>query len=245
MKERLKNAFADAPCREEKIQQTIAASTAALLENNRRISYFEFLHSQLPFIQKRWWAVQAVLLLTTGILLQWMDSSFGIRRCLGIAAPLFAVLILPELWKNRSYEATEVESATYFTLRQIYAARMTLFAGMDVLLLSFFLIGTSANMPITIWELAIQFVFPFCVSCCICLFCLYNCRTGSEVLPLFLCFIWAGIWLLIILDDRIFNQVSALGWGMMLAASVLFMGYCILRGQKQLQKQWEAKTIWN
>lgn len=245
MKEKLKKAFADAPCREEKIQQTIAASALALPDSTRRMSYFEFLHSQLPFIQKRWWAIQAVLLMTTGILLQWMDSSFGIRRCLGIAAPLFAVLILPELWKNRSYEATEVESATYFTLRQIYAARLTLFAGMDVLLLSLFLVSTSTNMPITIWELAIQFVFPFCVSCCICLFCLYNCRTGSEVLPLFLCFIWAGIWLLIILDDRIFNQVSALGWGMLLAASVLFMGYCILRGQKQLQKQWEVKPIWN
>lgn len=245
MKEKLKNAFADAPCREEKIQQAIAASSDALQDSNLRMSYFEFLYSQLPFIQKRWWAIQALLLLSTGILLQWMDSSFGIRRCLGIAAPLFAVLILPELWKNRSYEATEVESATYFTLRQIYAARMTLFAGMDVLLLSFFLIGTSANMPITIWELAIQFVFPFCVSCCICLHCLYNCRTGSEVLPLFLCFVWAGIWLLIILDDRIFNQVSAISWGIMLAASNLFMGYCILHGQKQLQKQWEAKPIWN
>lgn len=245
MKEKLKNAFADAPHREEKIQQTIAVSIVALVDSNLRMSYFEFLHSQLPFIQKHWWAIQALLLLSTGILLQWMDSSFGIRRCLGIAAPLFAVLILPELWKNRSYEATEVESATYFTLRQIYAARMTLFAGMDVLLLSLFLIGTSANMPITIWELAIQFVFPFCVSCCICLHCLYNCRTGSEVLPLFLCFVWAGIWLLIILDDRIFNQVSAISWGMMLAASILFMGYCILHGQKQLQKQWEAKPIWN
>lgn len=234
MKEQIKKAFADAPFREEEIEKILASFRETVPESHRRMTYFEFLYSQLPFIRKRFFAVQTLLLFAAGNLLKWIDTGYGIRRCLGITAPLFAVLILPELWKNRSCGAIEAESASYFTLRQIYAARMTLFAGTDVLLLSIFFVGASANMHITLWELAVQFLFPFCVSCCICLFCLYNCRSGSEILPLFLCFVWTGIWLLIILDDHIFNCISAWGWGMMLAASILFMGYCITRGQKQL-----------
>lgn len=241
MKERLKNAFAAAPRREEKIMQTIMVSENALAESRCRMSYFEFLHSQLRFIQKRWWVLQAMLLLSTGFLLQWMESDFAIRRCLGIAAPLFAVLILPELWRNRSFEAMEIESATLYTLRQIYAARITLFAGVDILLISTFFAGASVSL----WELAIQFLFPFCVSCCICLFCLYYYRIGSEIIPLFLCFVWASIWLLIVLDDRVYNEISAIGWAALLAASVSFLGYCILGGQRAIQKQWEAKPIWN
>lgn len=245
MRDQLKNAFADAPCHEEKIMQTIVISENALAENRCRMTYYEFLYSQLRFVQKRWWVLQAILLLSTGVLLQWLESDFGIRRCLGIAAPLFAVLILPELWKNRSFEAMEIEGATLYTLRQIYAARITLFAGVDVLLISLFYAGTSANAVASYWELTTQFLFPFCVSCCICLYCLYHYRTGSEILPLFLCSVWASIWLLIFLDDRVYNKVSVFGWVLLLAASISFMGYSIFRGQKGIQKQWEAKPIWN
>lgn len=245
MEKRLKEAFSDIPCRENRILKTIAVSQAAFADSTCRMTYFEFLYAQLQFIRKRWWVIQALLLMSTGILLQWMETSFGIRRCLGTAAPLFAVLVLPELWKNRSCDAVEVEGTTLYTLRQIYAARLTLFAGMDVLLLSLFLIGTCANMTISLWELAIEFLLPFCVTCCICLFCLYNCRIGSEVLPLFLCFLWALLWLMVIMDDRIFTNISACGWGMMLAGAILFLGYCTIHGQEQLQKQWEAKPIWN
>lgn len=243
MKKKMKEAFANAPVREDRIRKTVVIAESALAESRFPMSWIEFLYTQLSFMQKRWWFIQAALLLSTGILLQQMDSTLGIRRCLGTAAPLFAVLILPELWKNRSNEATEIESTTLFTIRQIYAARLTMFAGMDVLLMSLFFL--SAPSGITAMDLAVQFLLPFCVSCCICLHCLYNCRSGSEVLPLFLCFVWAGIWLLIILDDRVFNRISALGWGVVQAASILFMGYCILHGQKNLQKQWEAKQIWN
>lgn len=245
MKDRLKKAFSDAPCHEENIIRTIRISEKAFAESRSRMSYFEFLYTQLRFIHKRWWILQAVLLLSTGFLLQWMERDFGIRRCLGIAAPLFAVLILPELWKNRSFDAMEIEGTTFYTLRQIYAARITLFAGMDVLLISFFYASASANAVISLWELTTEFLLPFCISCCICLHCLYHDRSGSEIVPLFLCFVWASVWLLIVLDDRIYSKISALGWSLLLAAAISFLAYSILRGQKSIQTQWEAKPIWN
>lgn len=245
MKALLQTAFSEAPIREEKILQTIAASAAAFSERRCRMSYVEFLYFQLRFLRKRWLVMQGLLLLVTGCLLHWMESDYGIRRCLGIAAPLFAVLVLPELWKNRSSEAMEIESAALYTLRQVYAARITLFAGADVLLLGAFFAGASVSAALSAWEFAVQFLFPFTVSCCICLVCLYQSGSGSELVPLFLCFVWAGLWLLIVLDDRVFNKISGLGWGMLLAASGCFLGYAILRGQRRISQQWEARPIWN
>ena len=73
------------------------------------------------------------------LLILWMtmflsDSSIYTRRCMGILAPSFVILILPELWKNRSNGAMEVEGATFFSIKNIYAARMLLFGMVDVCL---------------------------------------------------------------------------------------------------------------
>ena len=62
---------------------------------------------------------------------------------MGILAPSFVILILPELWKNRSNGAMEVEGATFFSIKNIYAARMLLFGMVDVCLLSVFLITST------------------------------------------------------------------------------------------------------
>mgnify|MGYP006990195710 CR=1 FL=1 len=49
------------------------------------------------------------------------------QRILGVVASLFIILIIPELWKNQTYQSMEIEATSYYSLRQIYAARMSLF----------------------------------------------------------------------------------------------------------------------
>lgn len=56
-----------------------------------------------------------------------------------MAASLFAVLIMPELWKNRNTGAMEIEGTTFYTLRQMYAARIMAFALADGFILGIFL----------------------------------------------------------------------------------------------------------
>ena len=51
-----------------------------------------------------------------------------------MAETLFAILIIPELWKNRANCCMEVEGSTYYALRQIYSARILLFGLADILL---------------------------------------------------------------------------------------------------------------
>lgn len=232
---------------ESKLQKTIAVSKAAFLagEAEMTVSHAEFLYQQSRYIKKHWWLIQAILLLAVCLLLHQMDGDLHIRRSLGVAAPLFVILILPELWKNRGNDAMEVEGTTFYTIRQVYAARLTLFAGVDLLLLTAFFCGATYFARITLWDLMIQFLLPLNVACCICFRCLYGGRNASEAISILLCSVWSGLWVLIISSEPLYNAISAPVWAGMLALSFAYLGYTIRRGQNTIYKTWEAKPSWN
>lgn len=230
---------------EEKLQKAIAISKRAFLEGEqeRPVSRLEFLLEQSRYVKKTWWLLQGALLAAVCLLLADMEADYAIRRCLGLAGPLLAVLVLPELWKNRSADATEVECTTLYTLRSIYAARLTLFAGMDLLLLSVFFAGASVLTRVTVWEMLIQFLLPFNVTSVICLATLYSRKIQSETISMVLCLLWAAVWLLVMEQNEIYNAISAPLWVLALAASFCGLGWVILRGQRNLNL--EAKPVWN
>ena len=88
---------------------------------------------------------------------------------MGTLAPLFVVLVLPELWKNRANGALEVECTAYYSLRQVYAARLVLFGLADLALLTGFFSVALLTGRAT-WEgLILHFLLPFLVTGCICL----------------------------------------------------------------------------
>ena len=62
-------------------------------------------------------------------------------RILGILSIVFADLIIPEIWKNQRYSVMEVEGAAFYTLRQICAARILMFAAVDLLMVTVFFCG--------------------------------------------------------------------------------------------------------
>lgn len=101
---------------EKKLQQTIIKSKEAYWDGEieRNMSWLEFLYQQASYIQKHWWFAQGAVLLILWMTMFLSDSSIYTRRCMGILAPSFVILILPELWKNRSNGAMEVEGATFF-----------------------------------------------------------------------------------------------------------------------------------
>ena len=230
---------------EETLQKTIAISKRAFLEGEqeRPVSRLEFLLEQSRYVKKTWWLLQGALLAAVCLLLADMEADYAIRRCLGLAGPLLAVLVLPELWKNRSADATEVECTTLYTLRSIYAARLTLFAGVDLLLLSVFFAGASVLTRVTVWEMLIQFLLPFNVTSVICLATLYSRKIQSETISMVLCLLWAAVWLLVMEQNEIYNAISAPLWVLALAASFCGLGWVILRGQRNLNL--EAKPVWN
>lgn len=235
------------PCDEEKIVETICLSKDAFYRSEAAapLSRFDFLIQQSRYIGKRWWLLQGTLLALVLLLLRASETPMYLQKCLGITAPLFAVLALPELWKNRSSGAVEVECAAYYSLRQIYAARLTLFMGVDILLISFFLLAVSCLGQLTLWEMLISFVLPFNVSCCICFQCLYSTKASSELFSVLLCIAWTFLWSQIVLTERIYAAISPLVWAGMLALSSLFLLYSVNRGQRNMRHIWEMKPLWN
>ena len=236
----------DIPINEDKVMETIAVSKAAFLsgEAEQMVSPGEFLIIQSRLIQKHWWFLQGLLLAFVCLFLCHMEADYLIRRALGLAGPLFVILILPELWKNRNFDAMEVECTTYYTIRSIYAARLTLFAVVDLLLLSAFFAAASTIAKITLWEMLIQFVLPFNVTCCICFRMLYAKRIRSEALAMLLCILWTGIWAILIMSNSVYSVISVPVWIAALAASVLGMCCTLCQGKEKWQQTLEVKPLW-
>lgn len=232
---------------EGRLQEVLRKSKDAFYANEAEevLSAAEFLRWQGKYIHKRWWVLQGAVLFVLWALLELAESSCDMQRYMGIAAPMFAVLVLPELWKNRGIHAMEIESSAYYSLRQVYAARIVLFALADSLLLCCFFLAAVPSGKMMAEELIIQFFLPYLVTCCICFRTLYSRKINSEIFALFLCIVWCAVWTQLVLDHKIYDAVSTPIWLVMIAISLLYLGYCIYRGQKNLEKLWEVSALWN
>ncbi|MBE5971961.1 MAG: hypothetical protein E7246_05520 [Lachnoclostridium sp.] len=241
-----RNMICDVPVSEEKLLETIAVSKSSFLfgESEQTVSRLDFLFLQSRLIQKRWWFLQGLLLACVCLFLFHTKTDFLIRRALGLTGPLFVILILPELWKSRIFDAMEVECTTYYTIRSIYAARLTIFAGVDFLLLSVFFTAASVFAKITIWEMLIQFMLPFNVTCCICFRTLYAKQIRSEALAMLLCILWCGIWAMLIMNNTIYSIISFPVWITAFAASIFGIWYTLRQGWKKWQTILEVKPLW-
>lgn len=235
------------PYDEEKLAQTIRLSRIAFqrTESAAILSPWEFLWQQSRFIRKRWWLFQGLLLILVWWLICDSRSRLIASRLLGGAAPLFLLLALPELWKNRHWNAIEVEQTAFYSLRQIYAARMILFAGVDVALISLFFLGTCITSALTVWTLATGFLLPFTVTCCICFTCLYRPKGSSEPLAVLLCGLFTLLWEKFLLNEPLYLAVSRPMWASMLTVSLGYLLYCIHHGQRTLPRIQEVLPIWN
>lgn len=87
---------------------------------------------------------------------------------MGAFSVLFSILIIPEIWKNRRFSAFEIEKASYYSLRQICAARLLLFAIVDMMMVTVFFILVFATMQIPLSSIATNFLIPFNISSGVC-----------------------------------------------------------------------------
>ena len=193
--------------REERIAQTVRLSGEAFFqrEQERMLSYAEFLRAQFLVLKKRWWVYQCLLLMTAGLLLGNMQEEYYMRRSVGVAGVLFVVLIIPEMWRNRTHLSLEVETAAYYSLRQIYAARMLLFGAADVFLAAAFCLGLKGRFHFTASELLVQFLFPMTVTACICFGTLCSKYAMNETVSVIFCLVWSGVWWLVTMNEQVYR----------------------------------------
>lgn len=227
---------------EEKIQETIRNSKNAFLmaEQERVLSYYEFLRTQIQVIKKRWWVLQFLSLTALWIALNSIQDEIYMKRSMGIVAALFVILIIPELWKNRSCECMEIEAVSYYSLRQVYAARMLSFGVIDILLITLFLVTASTGLHFELSQLVIQFLFPLCVTACICFGILCSKYSFSETFAIILCVIWSAVWLFVVLNENIYAMVTIPIWFVLLGATILFLILAVYRILKNCNKYLEV-----
>ena len=217
--------------REEKIQETITRSKNAffMAEQKKTLSYREFLWVQLKVIQKRWWIFQFLVLAALWTVLTSIQDEVYITRSMGVAASLFVILIIPELWKNRTCECMEIEASSYYSLKQVYAARMLLFGMTDIFFITSFLGAASAGLHFELLELVVQFLFPLCVTACICFGILCSKHFFSETTATFFCMIWSAVWLCIVLNESVYKMITVPICLALLGIAVFFLAFAVCR----------------
>ena len=227
---------------EEKIQETINRSKIAffMAEQEKMFSYHEFLWIQLKVIQKRWWVLQFLILVALWGVLTSIQDEIYVTKSMGVTASLFVILIIPELWKNRSYGCMEIEVSSYYSLKQVYAARMLLFGVIDIFFITLFLGTVSVGLHFELLELIIQFLFPLCVTACICFGILCSKHFFSETVAIILCIIWSAVWLFIILNESIYAIITIPIWLTLLGFAILFLVFTVYRILKSCNKYLEV-----
>lgn len=230
------------PIKEESIQKTIQMSKAAFYasEQDRIMPYYEFLLAQFKIIQKRWWGFQFLILLLFWISFRFSVEMEAVQRSMGVTASLFIILVIPELWKNRNSQSMEIEAASYYSLRQIYAARMTLFGIVDVGLITLFCGLASATLNLAMSELLTQFLFPMVVTACICFGFLCSKHYFSEFAAIGMCTIWSVLWWALILNEAIYTWITMPVWIGLIGIGLAFLAFTIHRVLNSCNIYWEV-----
>jgi hypothetical protein len=152
------------------------------------------------------------------------------------------ILIIPELWKNKSNQCMEIENTSYYSLRQIYSTRIFLFGLVDVILLTAFCIFLHGSLHITLLSLLSQFVFPAVVTACICFGLLCNKKNVNETISIVLCILWSVVWWLITANEKIYSVIKMPVWILLLGIALLILGSMIYRVLHDCTRYWEGHS---
>lgn len=228
--------------RERNIQETIRKSKEAFFkaEQEKMLSYREFLWMQFKQIRKRWWMLQFMLLSILGAAMASEYEESYIERGMGVMASIFVILIIPELWKNRSCRCMEIEEASYYSLRQIYASRMVLFGLADVFMLTVFCTMAAIGFHMEVTGLLVQFLLPMLVTSCICFGTLCSKYIVDETTAIILCVLWCALWMFITLNEAVYRMVTLPVWMVCIGASFSFLCIAVYRILKDCDKYWEV-----
>ena len=156
-----------------------------------------------------------------------MDDFLYGRRSLGIAATLFIILIIPEMWKNRSGNTLEIEGAPFTPSERFTRPVFSFFAIADVLMITVFMAAAPFYMSLGMADLLIQFLLPMTITACICFGFLCSPGLFGQSAAVGMSLIWSVIWWFIVLNENIYQAISFPLWvGIFCAATALLAPLC-------------------
>ena len=206
----------------ESVVRNVMKQCAGIMsrQDDRRASYFGFLHEQFKFIRKRWWALQGGSLLLLWMLLADYGEGANADRVLGALSVI----------------------SSYYSLRQICSARILMFAAVDLTMITIFFAVSFSTLQISAYRIVIDFLVPFNISCCICFRLLYSKWQELEYIAVFLSTACIFAWSLIVSSDFIYERISMPVWIGLLLLSFVYLIYCIWKSQCNCEINWEGKA---
>ena len=129
--------------------------------------------------------------------------------------------------------------AAYYTLRQIYSARMLLFGIVDIFLVTVFCGAAALSLSLSLTDLLTQFLFPMAVTACICFGIFCSRRAFSETAAVGMCAVWSAVWWFILLNEQIYAAVTLPVWAALFGAALLFICFAVCRSIRRCGSIWE------
>lgn len=119
---------------------------------------------------------------------------------------------------------------------------MLLFGIVDTVLITFFCWLSFAALNAALSQILVQFILPMAVTACICFGMLCSKHRFSETVAVMMCTGWSGIWLFIVLNERIYDLITYPMWIAFLGIALLFTAFTIYRTLHCYNDYWEKNS---
>lgn len=228
---------------DKEISQIVKKAGNVLYEQAEKnmLSYHQFLNIQLKQIQKRWWVLQAFLLIMICFWIHSDRDGYYVNRSLGIAGAMFIIFLVPELWKNEKNKCLEIEMSSYFSIRQIYAARICILGIVDIFMITVFGVVVHFACDQPVYSIVFRFLLPMVVTASICFKTLDGKNALNSGCAIIMCFIWVGIWWGITSIGGIYDAVIYPIWAVVLMAAIIYLIITIKQFFDNCNKYWEVR----
>ncbi len=145
-----------------------------------KLTYREFVLSQLRYIRKRIWAAAALLVVLSRLIAFPAPSPEGTAFwSLSAALPFLALLTMTEIHRFAAYRMGELEASCRFSLPQIVMARLSILGTVNFLVLILLLSLISQVSSYSLLQILSYTMVPYLLVCALCLW-LLNRIPGSE-----------------------------------------------------------------
>ena len=102
-----------------------------------------------------------------------------------------------------------------------------MFGVVDLVIVMVFLAITYQTTILSLSDLAVNFLLPVNVSCCICFRVLYSRWEKSEYIAALSCLVWVGLWMMIVANDVIYQKIVTPVWVAMLILTFVYFIFCV------------------
>ncbi|MGI6721487.1 MAG: hypothetical protein ACOX4I_02855 [Anaerovoracaceae bacterium] len=226
---------------ESAVERTAFAVRESLSNAGERIGFLEFVLMQLKVMQKKWWLFQCALLLFAGIWIHGSGSVDYTQRGMSIVAALFVIFAIPEIWKNSAARSLEIEEASLFGLRMVYAAKFIAFGIVDTVLLTLFCLLSTQWTDVIFSDLLKQFVFPVIIAAAICLMAFSRGRQLGEIATVIICMVANVAWMVLVVNEPIYYRITPVIWGVIFATGAALIIYFVHKSLCRNSRYWEVE----